>query len=105
VAYQVCRHHYDDFLELTNGDEDDAFMTSDEFAALQVAGNCNVVTYYICDRSGKSTAYKEGIIDNEVYPYVFHFPEGNELKDFSGPRSKRAIEVPDLDDANSGNGC
>jgi hypothetical protein len=40
-----------------------------------------------------------------VYPYVFHFPEADELKDIGGPRSKRVIEVPALDDANSGHVC
>jgi hypothetical protein len=50
-------------------------------------------------------AYKEGIVDDEVYSYVFHFPEVYELKDVGGPRSKSAIEVPALDNASSGHGC
>jgi hypothetical protein len=50
-------------------------------------------------------AYKEGIVGDEVYSYVFHFPEVYELKDVGGPRSKRAIEVSALDDASSGHGC
>jgi hypothetical protein len=63
------------------------------------------VTYYICDRAGKLSAYKEGVTKEELYPYVFHFPEVDELKDIGGPRSKRVIEVPALDEATSGHGC
>jgi hypothetical protein len=63
------------------------------------------VTYYICDRSDKLSAYKEGVAEEEVYMYVFHFPEVNEMKDIGGPRSKRIIEVPAFDEATSGHGC
>jgi hypothetical protein len=37
-VYQVCHRHFDALLELTNGDEEDAYITSDELVALQVAG-------------------------------------------------------------------
>jgi hypothetical protein len=73
--------------------------------SLQVAGYCNVVTHYIRDRSGKLSAYKEGAAEEEEYPYVFHFLEVDEMKDVGGPRSKRIIDVPDLDEATSGQGC
>jgi hypothetical protein len=104
-TYQVSHRHVDALLELTNGDMEDAYITSEELAALQVAGHCNVVTDYIRDRAGKFSAYKEGIAEEEVYPYVFHFPEVDELKDIGVPRSKMVIEVPALDEAASGHLC
>jgi hypothetical protein len=73
--------------------------------ALQVAGYCNVVTNYIRDRAGKLSAYKEGAAEEEEYPYVFHFTEVDEMKDTGGPRSKRIIDFPALDEATSGQGC
>jgi hypothetical protein len=43
------------------------------------------VTRYIRDRAGKLSAYKEGAAEEEEYPYVFHFPKVNEMKDIGGP--------------------
>jgi hypothetical protein len=55
-AYQVSNHHFDAFLELTNGDMEDGYITREELGALQVAGYCNVATHYIHDRAGKLPA-------------------------------------------------
>jgi hypothetical protein len=101
----VSHHHFDALLELTNGDMEDWYITSEELAALQVAGYCHVVTDYICDRAGKLSAYKEGVAEEEVYQYVFHFPEVDEMKDIGGPRSERIIEAPSFDEVTSGDGC
>jgi hypothetical protein len=43
-AYQVSHRHFDALLELTNGDMEDEYITSEELAALQVSGYCIVVT-------------------------------------------------------------
>jgi hypothetical protein len=59
-AYQVSNRHFDALLELTNGDMEDGYITSEELGALQVVGYCNVVTHYISDRAGNLSAYKEG---------------------------------------------
>jgi hypothetical protein len=104
-AYQVSNRHFDALLELTNGDMEDGYITSKESGALQVAGYCNIVTHYIGERAGKSSAYKEGAAEEEEYMYLFHFPEVDKMKDIGGPRSKRIIDVPDLDEATSGQGC
>jgi hypothetical protein len=104
-AYQVSNHHFDALLDLTNGDMEDGYITSEKLGALQVAGYCNIVTHYIRDRAGKLSAYKEGAADEEEYPYVFDFPEVDEMKDIGGPRSKRIMDVPGLDEATSGQGC
>jgi hypothetical protein len=71
---------------------EDGYIESEEFGALQVAGYCNLVTHYIRDRAGKLSAYKEGAEEEEV----------DEMKDIGGPRSKRIIDVPALDEATSG---
>jgi hypothetical protein len=73
--------------------------------ALQVSGYCNVVTDFIRDRSGKLSAYKEDVAEEEVYPYVFHFLEVDKMKDIGGPRLKRIIEVPAFDEDTSGHVC
>jgi hypothetical protein len=85
-AYKVSNRNFDALLELTNGDMEDGYITSKEFGALQVAGHCNVVTYYIRDRAGKLSTYKEGAAEEEEYLYIFHFPEVDEMKDIGGPR-------------------
>jgi hypothetical protein len=77
----VSNCHFDALLELTNGDMDDGYITSEELGALQVAGYCNVVTRYICDRDGNLSAYKEGAPEEEACPYILHFPEVDEMKD------------------------
>jgi hypothetical protein len=43
----VCHCHFDTLLELKNGDDEDACITSDELAALQVAGYCNEVMLHL----------------------------------------------------------
>jgi hypothetical protein len=74
-TYQFSNRYFDALLEMTNGEMEDGYITSEELGALQVAGYCNLVTHYIHDRSGKLSAYKEGAAEEEEYPYVFHFPE------------------------------
>jgi hypothetical protein len=64
-AYQVSNRHFDALLELTNGDMEDGYITSEEVGVLQVAGYCNVVTHYIRDRAGKLSAYKKGAAEEE----------------------------------------
>jgi hypothetical protein len=84
---------------------EDGYITSKESGALQVTGYCNIVTHYIRDRAGKWSAYNEGASEEEEYPYVFHFPEVDEMKDIGGPRSKSIMDVTALDEATSGQGC
>jgi hypothetical protein len=77
-----------------NGDMEDKYITSKELVALKVADYCNLATFYIHDRAGKLSAYKEDAAGEEVYPYVFHFPEVDELKDIGGPRFGRGYLWP-----------
>jgi hypothetical protein len=101
----VFNRHFDALLELANGDMEDGYIASEELGVLLVAGYCNVVTHYIRDRAGKLSAYKEAAAEEEEYPYVFHFPEVDEMKDIGGHRLKSIIDVPALDEATSGQGC
>jgi hypothetical protein len=101
----VSNHHFDALLDLTNGDTEDGYITSEELGALQVSGYCNVVKHHIHDRAGKLSAYKEGAAEEEEYLYVFDFPEVDKMKDIGGPRSKRIMNVPGLYEATSGQGC
>jgi hypothetical protein len=77
----VSTHHYDALLEQANGDDKEAYITTNEFTALQFAGYCNVVIDYIRDRVTKITAYNKRIAKEDIRPYIFIFPEVNELVD------------------------
>jgi hypothetical protein len=86
---KVSTRHYDALLEQANGDDEEAYITTNELTALQFAGYCNVVTDYIRDMATKLTAYKEGIAEEDIRPYIFIFPEVNELVDEGGSTTNR----------------
>jgi hypothetical protein len=64
-----------------NGEDEEAYSTTNELTELQFTGDCNVVTYYIRDRATKLTTYNKGIAKENICPHIFIFPEVKELVD------------------------
>jgi hypothetical protein len=101
----VSTHHYDDLLEQVNGDDDEAFIKTNELTALQFTDYCNVVTDYIRDRATQLTAYNRGIAEEDIRPYIFIFPEVNELVDEGRSTTNRGPELPPPEITDAGAGC
>jgi hypothetical protein len=73
--------------------------------ALQFAGYCNVVTDYIHNRVTQLTAYNKGIAKEDIHPYIFIFPEVNELVDEGRSTTNRGPELPPPETTDASAGC